>query len=64
MPTSTTLAAWLNFDIFTTITVGFELDIDANGHLSDAKFIGGGEVSQFEADVMPPVNQTYAFIYS
>ncbi len=63
VPTSTTFAAWLNIDIFTTFTVGFELVIDGNGHLSDAQLIGGSQVSQFEADVMPPVNQTYAFIY-
>ena len=63
VPASTTFAAWLSIDIFTTFQVGFELVIDGNGHLSDAQFIGGSQVSQFEADVQPPVNQTYAYIY-
>ena len=52
-----------SIDIFTTFQVGFELVIDGNGHLSDAQFIGGSQVSQFEADVQPPVNQTYTYIY-
>src|SRR5262249_34950461 len=44
LDTSTTFAAWLDFDLFTEVTVGFEVVIDENGkdHWS---LIGGTEVA-------------------
>src|SRR5262249_14953150 len=46
IPSSTTFAAWLDFNLFTDVTVGFEVVIDANG-TANWQLIGGSEVAGF-----------------
>ena len=53
IPTSTTFAAWLDFDLSSrTITVGFEVVIDANGN-ANWSLIGGHQVAGFRAGPQP-----------
>ena len=47
VPTSTTFAAWIDIDLFRTITVGFEVVIDANGN-ANWSLIGGDQVAGFQ----------------
>jgi hypothetical protein len=60
VPTSTTFAAWLDFHIIWSFTVGFELDFDASAHPT-FRLIDGDRVAQFEQDVAPPVNQNFTY---
>jgi hypothetical protein len=62
VPTSTTFAAWLNFDLFTDVTVGFEVVIDGNGNATWG-FVGGSEVAGFR-QVINPVDGNKTYTYS
>lgn len=57
---STTLAAWLELDIFKKFDIGFELLWDAN-HTASFSLIGTGTVNQFKSP--PPTQQNKTFIY-
>jgi hypothetical protein len=57
--TSTTIAAWIDIDLFTQITVGFEVVIDANGN-SSWNLIGGTQVTAFK-QALTQTDQTYTF---
>jgi hypothetical protein len=61
IPTSTTIAAWVDLDVIWPIEVGFQIvwdDADPNGAFS---FIGANTIDGFKREAMPPVNQTYTY---
>jgi hypothetical protein len=61
IPTSTTLAAWLDIHVIWTFEVGFQLvydDADPGGAFS---LIGASTIDNFKREAQPPVDQTYTY---
>jgi hypothetical protein len=65
VPTSTTVAAWIDLDIIWSFEVGFEYvyttDKDHPNGLTTFSLIGAGTIDNFKAEAMDPVNQTYTY---
>jgi hypothetical protein len=62
LPSSTTLAAWIELDVIWQIDLGFEIVWDQGGaHFS---LIGNAAVAMLKAEAMPPQNNTYTYKYT
>ncbi|MFO0847306.1 MAG: malectin domain-containing carbohydrate-binding protein [Gemmataceae bacterium] len=58
--TSTTFAAWLDFDLGTQVTVGFEVRFDAAGN-ANWGLIGADQVTGFRQTLLNPGPTTYTY---